>query len=181
MGKKYSKSRKDNNWDKKPEWLRTVNKVAICKEKGMSMEDTAVVLKEDFHAVKRIYEDEKLAENMATQYYNEKIPVIENIVGFGLVALERSLKDLVTNESLRKEVLKTPKDVSLLVTAIKDLNTLLRLELGKSTLNIASSTIHTYQQTREAVQELSKMDGVFDWPELPAPPAAEGEIIENDL
>ncbi len=153
------------DWEKTPEWKRTVDRVLKCKEKGLEMDAIVAIVGEDKHAVKRIIEDEELADERAREEFERKIPTIQNIISLSLGAINNTLKDMTVDDELRKRMLGKVSDVSLLVKAVESLNTLLRLELGKSTQNIAVK--NSYQQTREVLQEIAKVDPVFDYPTLP--------------
>lgn len=157
--------RRRANWEKTPEWQRTVDRVLKCKEKGLEMDAIVAIVGEDKHAVKRIIEDEELADERAREEFDRKIPTIQNIISLSLGAINDTLKDMAVDDELRKRMLGKVSDVALLVKAVESLNTLLRLELGKSTQNIAVK--NSYQQTREVLQEIAKVDPVFDYPTLP--------------
>lgn len=138
-----------------------------CKEKGMELNTIVALVGEDKSAVKRIIEDEEIADERARNTFTTKIPTINNIINLSLNAINATLKDMAVDDELRQKMLSKVSDVALLVKAVESLNTLLRLELGKSTQNIEVK--NSYQQTRKVLQEIAKVDPVFEYPELPEP------------
>ena len=154
-------------FDRTPEWRTLVEKAFKLKEQGMDVEHIATTLKADPHAVMRILEDENEAKQYATRTWNEKIPTIKNIIGLSLNALNETLKDIAVDDSLRKIMLAKVSDIAQLTKVVVDLNMLLRLELNQSTENKAISHQHSYEQTRVALQELKKVDPIFEYTALP--------------
>lgn len=161
-----------NSVDETPEWRRAVNEVYRQSAKGRSEDQIVASTKLDVHLVKRILEDDTIADKHARRMYSDKIPTIEKIIGSSLHVLNKTMGEIATKETVRKKMIRNVKDLELLKNVVKDLNILLRLELDKSTENVAiqGKVSHSYQETRAAIQELKKIDPVFDYPELPAPP-----------
>lgn len=161
-----------NSEDETPEWRRAVNEVYRLSAKGKTDVEITAKTKLDMHLVKRILEDDTIADKHARRMYSEKIPTIEKIIGSSLHVLNKTMGEIATKETVRKKMIRNVKDLELLKNVVKDLNILLRLELDKSTENVAiqGKVSHSYQETRAAIQELKKIDPVFDYPELPEPP-----------
>lgn len=163
-----------NSEDETPEWRRAVNEVYRLSAKGKTETEIVTKTKLDVHLVKRILEDDTIADKHARRMYSEKIPTIEKIIGSSLHVLNKTMGEIATKETVRKKMIRNVKDLELLKNVVKDLNILLRLELDKSTENVAiqGKVAHSYQDTRVALQELKKIDPVFgdSYPELPPPP-----------
>lgn len=151
-----------------PGWRDVVKKVQKLNASGMTEDAIFDVVRTDRHVIRKILKDEALAEKYAADVFAAKVPKIQEIISLSLESIHQTLKDIATNEDVRREMIKRASDVGALVKAVTDLNTLLRLELGKSTQNVEVHN-HSYQKTREAIQELKKVDPVFDYPELPEP------------
>lgn len=170
-----------NSQDETPEWRRAVNEVYRLSAKGKTETEIVTKTKLDVHLVKRILEDDSIADKHARRIYADKVPTIEKIIGSSLHVLNKTMGEIATKESMRKKMIRNVKDLELLKNVVKDLNILLRLELDKSTENVAIggsvNHAHTYEQTRVAIQELRKVDPVFDYPELPEPPKKEGSDV----
>lgn len=115
--------------------------------------------------ISRIFNDEKVAAAIAKENYEKKIPIMKDVVGMGLEVIKNCLIEMMDPE-IRKGMVKNVKDLATLQGVVQDLSMLLRLEEGKSTENISISK-RSYQETRFAIQELKKIDPVFDYPELP--------------
>lgn len=102
------------------------------------------------------------------EVYKDKIPIVEDIVGLSL----SSLKEYLLNLQEHKELLFTlsPKDATSLAAMAIKLNEMLRLELGKSTQNVAVQveTRHSLSLTVSALEKLKAIDPVFEYGDLPA-------------
>ena len=162
--------RKRARWEETPEWRKTVDRVMKCRDKGLSLESIVAIVKEDKHAVKRIIEDDDIAQERAELAFENKVPTINNIINLSLACINDTLKDMAACEELRRRMLGRVSDISLLAKTVESLNMLLRLELGKSTQNVAVK--NSYQQTRQVLQEIAKVDPVFEYP-------VEGEPKKN--
>lgn len=160
-------------WDQRPEWQRLIAQVKTLEDGGMAFEEIKALIKADHHAVKRILEDEQIADQYCALLFSQKTPTIESIIGLSLRSINLTLIDLAKDDKLRKEMLGSVRALQTLTAIVKDLTILNRLELGKSTNNVEQkvSHTHTYEQTRVAIQDLSKKDPVFSYPELPTPPS----------
>lgn len=104
-------------------------------------------------------------KQVTKEVFKQKIPTLKNIVGTTLNILNECLQELSDPER-RKEMVQSVSDLKHLSSIITDLNNLIRLELGQSTENIEVKQIG-YQETRIILQELSKIDPVFEYPKLP--------------
>lgn len=159
-------------WDKTREWKKVVDRVLDLKERGKPIEYIVEKTRADVSIVRRILEDENFAEMRAKEVFERKVPVLQDILGLGLACLNTTLKEMANSDEVRKQYLGSVSDIHKLAATLKEVNTLIRLELGESTQNISlkQHTTHSYQDTRVAIQELKKIDPVFDYPELPSPP-----------
>lgn len=165
---KQPKSKKpEPNWQQKPEWLEQVKKVKSLQEKGYDEKFIANVTDYPPIEIKRICEDEQIAQARAKENYLQKIPIMKEIIGMGLEGIREFLKELILDPEKRTEAIKTVAQANTLKSLITDLEMLVRLEEGKSTANLAVNQNHSFQQTREAIQQLRKIDPVFDYPQLP--------------
>lgn len=163
--RKRRKTLSKKNWEQSPEWMEKINIVTKCQAMGYSPEQIAAVAKIPDMEVRRILEDEIVACRVAAKNFQEKIPVIKEILGLSLDGLRERLKDLVDPEK-RKELLPNMGAMAALTRILVDLNGLLRLEQGQSTENIATVS-SSYKETRIMLQDLRKVDPVFEYPELP--------------
>lgn len=148
------------------DWRLLVEKVQKCKEQGLPEHMIVNLVKTNTTIVKRILEDDKMADEAAREVFEKKIPTIKNIQMLSLGLINQTLKDMACDDELRKTMISKISDLGVLTKVISDLNTLMRLDLGQSTQNVVVHQ-HSYQETRELLQELKKKDPVFDYPELP--------------
>lgn len=109
----------------------------------------------------------EIKKKVVKETFRDKVPILKEIVELSLSAIRDTLKELDTDEG-RRALIQGTRDLQALSKVATDLNTLLRLELGESTANVVSIS-HSYQETRVAIQELQKMDPVFEYPEIPTP------------
>ncbi len=155
-------------------WEQKVEAVMKWKVVGASVEEIIAKTGLGEVIVQRILREKtvgKAVKDIKTDIINaafeEKVPVLKEIVGHSLHAIRESLKELADPE-VRKVMLSRMSDISSLANTLKGINELLRLELGQSTQNIdIKSQKNSYQETRIVLQELSKKDPVFSYPELP--------------
>lgn len=173
--------KKRYSWERTNEWHRTVDRVFAAKDRGQTEAQMAVKLRLDKSLVKRILEDDAIADERARRQFDEKMPTMQNIISLSLKTLNRSLQEISESDEMRSLMVRNMKDLVALKDLVKDLQTLTRLELGQSTQNIEQHVhAHTYQETREIIQDLQKKDPVFTYPELPAPPEdKEGDVGQN--
>ncbi len=169
MQKKKKERKLDSSWQQTPEWIEQVRKVKDLQEQGYDEKFIAIATDYPAIEIKRICEDENIAKARAQENYLQKIPMMKEIIGMGLEGIREFLKELILDGDKRREAIKTVAQANTLKSLITDLEMLVRLEEGKTTANIAVAhgDINTYQKTREAIQELKKVDKVFDYPELP--------------
>lgn len=148
-------------WRRSPEWQKQVRQVLALKERGFSEHEICCITKiEDHGSVKRILEDDESCNLLMRKHWEEKIPTIRNIIGMSLHGVEETLKEL-QDPDVRKAMITNMRDLSLLTKIVTDLNMLLRLEEDKSTQNIAVNK--SYAQTRGVLQDLAKVDPVFQY------------------
>ena len=167
------------DWENSPEWQKKVRLVLNFKGRGYNEQQIAIQTQITPMEVRRIYNDEAIAKAAALKAYNEMIPVIRETVGLGLDAIREGLKEMTLDPEFRAKHLSRLSDFNMLTSIIEKLNGILRLEEDKSTVNVASNiTRRSYQETRQAIQELKKVDPVFDYPKLAELPATSGEVID---
>lgn len=159
--KELSNALERSQWQQSTEWKRKIEVVLNLKERDYSLENIIKTTKYPEWEVRRIYEDEKSAIITAAEMLEMKLPVIKDILGMGLTALRARLVEIVGDPEELRKVLKTVQDMNALTKIIEVMNTLTRLEEGKSTQNTAIA--HSYQATREAIQELKKKDPIFEY------------------
>jgi hypothetical protein len=99
------------------------------------------------------------------EVYKDKIPLVKNIVGLSLRTINDYLQDL-EQDPISKAGL-TIQDLKGLADIATQLNGLLRLEEGKSNLNISMGVEHSYKTTLQALDKLRKIDPVFEYRGLP--------------
>lgn len=139
------------------------------RERGFQPEQICAVTSINHDVVSRIIEEDDDNNILIKEHWEQKIPVMRDIVAMGLSGIKETLKEMIDPE-VRAKMIRNINDLSALTNIVDKLNILLRLEEGKSTANV--ETKHTtYQETRHVLQELGKIDPVFDYPveALPAP------------
>ena len=120
----------------------------------------------DKGSIKQVVIDAR--DRLESELFKEKIPALKKLVSMGLEILVKSLEEINKNEELRKTMVKSMKDIKDLEQIVSGVNGHLRLEEGKSTMNLETKSSN-YQETRVALMELAKQDPVFEYPKLPAP------------
>lgn len=102
-------------------------------------------------------EAQKIRQNITEEVYKEKVPLMQDIVGLSL----SKLKDWLM--ALQPEDIESPKDAQSLANIASSIENLARLELGKSTVNVAIEAHATYtiEQTQQLIADWSKKDKVF--------------------
>lgn len=163
---------------KTPAWRQAAKRILTLKGSGFSEAQISKLTDANIDFVRKVVSDDEIADEISVEIYEKKIPTMQEIINLSLHSINQTIKEMAADESLRKVMLGSMKDVALLTKVVSDLNTLVRLELGQSTQNVeVHQHTHTYQETREAIQELKKIDPVFDYPELPPP--KEDEKVEG--
>ena len=105
-----------------------------------------------------------------------KIPTLKNIVALSLNSIQDYLMKLQDPEEKEKLTSKQAKDLACIA---KDLNELLRLELGQSTQNVQIVQF-SLEQTRHIFEDLRAIDPVMEYPDLPpAPTEAKEDVLDN--
>lgn len=102
-------------------------------------------------------EAKALRREIAEEVYKEKVPMMQDIVGLCLA----KLKDFVS--AIEPEEIETIQDAKALKDIACDLNTMLRLELGQSTDNIAinAQAQYTIEHTQKLLSDLRPKDPIF--------------------
>jgi hypothetical protein len=175
MNQPKKKLKAESESENSPAWQQKVESVMKLQVKGHTVNEIIALTEIDERTVRRITKQEVFADGVqeikqkiTKEAFKGKVPVIKDIISRSLTAIQETLMTF-ENEDVRKEMLSRPADIQALTKVVSDLNNLLRLELGESTQNIAIKS-NSYQETRVVLQELRKIDPVFDYPELPAPP-----------
>lgn len=104
-----------------------------------------------------------LFENVKEAVFEDKVPILKDIIGLTLNQVKDSLEYLSQDEERKARL--SPRDIRDLTGIARELNDLLRLELGQSTVNIQSTT-QTHQSVHVILDDLRKIDPVFEYPEL---------------
>jgi len=151
------------HWRETPEWQDQVRKVLKLKERGFDIEQTIEISQIEPMRVRRIIEEEEVNCAIAKKQWDEKIPVMRDIIGMGLNGIKECLKEMA-DPMVRKEMIRHIGDLKALTGIVEALNLLLRLEEGKSTQNVAVN--RSYQDTRVVLQNLAKVDPVFSYPQI---------------
>lgn len=110
-----------------------------------------------------IEEARALKQEIKEEVLSEKVPALKKIVGLSLQVVQEYLTNLAVDKI--KQSALTVKEVRDISGIAKDLNELLRLELGQSTQNV-EVVQYSYQQTQVVLEDLRKIDPVFEYPEL---------------
>jgi hypothetical protein len=148
-----------------PEWQRNVSTVLALKKRGFDESQINAVSQLDHMVVRKILEEEEVNKVLIKEAWANKTVLMRDVVGMGLNGIKEVLKEMIDPE-VRRQMIRGIPDLAGLTKIVEQLSMLLRLEEGKSTSNIA--TQHTYQETRIALQELSRIDPVFEYnKELP--------------
>lgn len=105
----------------------------------------------------------QLREAITEEVYKGKVPFLKEVVGLSLNVVKDFLVDLTTNQD-KKDAM-TAQDAKHITNIAKDLNELLRLELGEATQNI-HVVQHTLAETKIVLEDLRKKDKIFDYPEI---------------
>lgn len=118
---------------------------------------------------------EEHRQELFSKTLQEKIPLLREVMGLTLLSLKDFLEALYSDEE-RKAAL-TVKEAKDLSSIAKDLNEIIRLELGQSTQNIEMVTKVEHDVTF-ILEDLRKKDPFVDYPQLPE---KTGEIIEAEV
>lgn len=110
-----------------------------------------------------IIESKKFQSEVKEEVLKDKVPILKEIVGTSLTAVQEYLVELGTNKerlhSLSVSEMKGLADVA------KSLNELLRLELGQSTQNV-QVVQYSFNEAKVMLEDLRKIDPVFEYPAL---------------
>lgn len=160
MKPKYQKNRKhDPFWESRDEWIKKRQEVMNLYLKGFREHQIISVTGFPETEVKRIIEDDNYTKELAAKVSRDAIPFIKQARGMSLELLNIELTNML-DEQYRRRFIKDVKDLMGLMTIVKEMSLLSRLEEDKSTENIAIAT-----QTTERVQQLAMTDPVFTLPE----------------
>jgi hypothetical protein len=146
-----------------PEWQEDVRRVLKLKERGFDPEQSAEIVQIAPMRVRRILEEEEINCAIIKKQWDEKVPLMRDIIGMGLNGIKETLKEMV-DPGVRKQMIRHVADLKALTGIVESLNLLLRLEEGKSTQNVAVN--RSYQDTRVVLQDLAKVDPVFSYPQI---------------
>lgn len=149
-----------DNWERSPEWVRTIERVQACKARGMDERQITTLMGIDIHAVRRIIEDDIHTQKIAVEGFNARIEIAKSVMGLGLDIMLKRMKELHRNDELRDDLLGSVKSMKTFTDMLTALNTIVRLEEGKATSHIASET-RTVEDTQAAVAQLKDVDVIF--------------------
>lgn len=96
----------------------------------------------------------------------DKVPILKEIAQRSLSLLNEWLIETANNPELRAARVNTVQDVKGLSNITKELNEMLRLELGQSTQNVAHVVEYSLEQTKQIFHELKEIDPVFEYPQI---------------
>lgn len=153
------------HWKETPEWQDQVRKVLKLKETGFDVEQTVEITQLEPMRVRRILEEEEVNCEIIKKQWEEKVPLMRDIIGMGLNGIREVLKEMADPE-IRSKMIRHVADLKALTGIVESLNILLRLEEGKSTQNVSTIT-RSYQDTRVVLEGLAKVDPVFSYPQIP--------------
>ena len=137
----------------------------------MDLPAIQAIVKKDTKTIRKIIDDEEYCAERDRETYRDKVPMMEEIVNLSLSAMNKTLKDITVDDSIRKQMISKVSDLALLAKTVSSINLMLRLELDKSTENVATKV--SYQEAEAALKEMSKVDPVFSYTQQIASPAAE--------
>jgi len=166
-----------------PEWQQQVDRVTRLRNKGYDLQQIVALTDLPHATARQIMMEEDHTRSLVKQQWDNKIPIMRDVITMGLNGLRETLKEL-EEPDVRRGMLKSAQDLVALTKVVESLNMLLRLEEGKSTANVATSHTHTFQKTREVLQELSKVDPIFEYnlpieaPVEPEPIPVEPELVQ---
>lgn len=126
---------------------------------GFDVEEIVKMTGIDNQRVAVIVKDESINNAVARQNFQNKVPLIKDIVGLGLDVMKDTLKAL-QDSKVRTRMIRRPSDLAALMSVINGLNIMLRLDQNQSTEN-TSTVNRTFQQTKVMLQELKTLDPVF--------------------
>lgn len=153
------------HWRETPEWQDQVHRVLKLKERGFDEQQTIEITQIAPMEVRKIIQEERVNGAIIKKQWEEKVPLMRDIVGMGLNGIRETLKEMA-DPAVRKEMIRHVADLKALTGIVESLNLLLRLEEGKSTQNVLTVN-RSYQETRTVLQNLAKVDPVFSYPQLP--------------
>ena len=150
-------------------YLSGSNEEDIIKQTGFSAKIVrAVILRHGLEEAK-----EKRDKKLAQEVLKEKIPVLQAITRLSLNAVKDWLEETVEDAALKAVRIANVRDVRALTSIAKELNEMLRLELGESTQNVKHDVEFSIDQTKKVLREIKSVDPIFDYPEI-----EDAEIIE---
>lgn len=160
--------------------------VKRLQESGHTPDQIAAVTQFPQVQVNKICEDQKIALAHAKYNYEQKVPVLKNIYGLGLDALNERMQELL-DPDVRKKALAKFTDLKQLLDILERVHEMLNPVDKRNNINIQNNITtptgegDSYQKTRETISALRSVDPVFEYPQLPEPPAKSKEELEKDL
>lgn len=151
--------------DERPEWKQKVDRVHKLVAQGFTEDQITSLTLYPKMEVDRIISEERYAKEIAEKNYQTKIPVMREIIGGGLEVLNAAIKEMHDPE-VRRKMIPGVGQMAALKNIIQDLEMLIRLNEGKTTANVGVVQ-RRYSETRTVIQDLRKIDPVFEYPELP--------------
>lgn len=110
-----------------------------------------------------LQEAKAIKQEVKNEIFRDKVPLLKDIVNLSLNSVKEFLTELAqTPERLHALSLIEVKNLASIGV---DLNEMLRLEMGQSTQNI-EVVQYSYNETKVMLEDLKKIDPVFEYPEL---------------
>jgi hypothetical protein len=159
--------------DKNQIWEQKIALVLKGKLAGMSVNQMIAQFEIPERTIIRIMAEDEFKKGMkrveaevVRETLKDKLASLEEVASLSLSQIIETLKEIKENPEYKALMITGVRDLAALGKLATDMNTLLRLELGKSTQNV-STVSRNYQETRVVLQDLKKKDPVFEYPELP--------------
>lgn len=114
----------------------------------------------------------EVKKQLVTEILRTKVDALKEIVDLSLSGVCTFLKAHPVPANFKEA-----KD---LAGIVKNLNEVLRLELGQSTQNVETKVKFSLDDTQHILSELKKIDPVFEYPMLDAPEQNESESEEDE-
>lgn len=105
---------------------------------------------------------DKMIQEIKEEVYGPKIPILKEIVDMTLEQVRDALVLLGQDQERKSKF--SPRDIRDLASVGRELNELMRLEMGQSTQNINKVTSST-QNVHVLLEDLRKIDPIFEYPE----------------
>jgi hypothetical protein len=115
------------------------------------------------HGLKKLIDERN--DKITTKILQEKVPLLNNITTLTLNALLEFVKELDDPE-VRKKKIVTIADARGLSAIVKELNDVVRLELGKATQKIDVNHQMSLPEAQKVIDSIRAIDPIFDYPTI---------------